>query len=671
LKLRYQLTAAFLFLAVLPLSALTLYSYQSSTRAVRRAAETESGRIAEQIENRMVSVTGDLSERIGRLRVIAPSTGEPAATGESPAAAYVERLVKTLGNAAPFVDSVEITGLEGPPQDQADAPPRPADTLRGAEPPVPPSPPAGLVKLPLLLEKIGEEVARSVAAEGKVEAAQGARELEQALRELTEELPGGARDAARGWRIQIRTKPEGKRAEAAQRAAPAEEPLRLAQEFGTELRLGDRPVGRLRAHVSASRLVEEILARTPLEEDEIPFAVDASGKVYTPKAEDLATLRAYRLVPSKNDPVVRPDEDWVVVTREDPASGLVFGLAHPVGDSLREIRRTSVRNMIYGMGMSLLALLGILPLSHRMTRNLSDVTRGADRLASGDLGAQVPVRSSDEFGTLARAFNQMAGRLKENQERLVEQERLRKELEMCRKIQSELLPRAPMRSRFADVQGVSIPARELGGDFFNYFDLPDGEIALLMGDVSGKGVPAALLMANLQATLRARLPVERELTAFVSRLDQEVEQGTAAHLYLTLFVGILDAGRGELRYINAGHPSPFVVRAQGSLARLDPTGRPVGLFSGAGYEERRVPLGPGDCLFLYTDGLVDAENSAGESFGFDRLASVLSRSAGESADGLLARVEATLLDFRGGVEAPDDAAMMVLRVGGAGPAIES
>ena len=113
----------------------------------------------------------------------------------------------------------------------------------------------------------------------------------------------------------------------------------------------------------------------------------------------------------------------------------------------------------------------------------------------------------------------MAAALEENQKRLVTQERLQKEIEMCRQIQEELLPRQPLLVPFAQVQGVSIPAREVGGDFFNYFSLTDGKIAILIGDVSGKGIAAALLMANLQATLRAKLPLNQNLAQLTEQLD--------------------------------------------------------------------------------------------------------------------------------------------------------
>src|SRR5204863_8928808 len=190
-----------------------------------------------------------------------------------------------------------------------------------------------------------------------------------------------------------------------------------------------------------------------------------------------------------------------------------------------------VRNLVVGLAIVGLALLGILPLSARLTRNLTGLSEAAEEVARGNLDARVVVRSRDELGQLARTFNRMAEQLRENQQRLVEQERLGKELEMCRKIQEELLPRDPLRSGFGEVQGISIPAGEVGGDFYNYFPMPNGDVALLVGDVSGKGVPAALLMANLQATLRARLPLETDLAALADQLDREIEASTPPELY--------------------------------------------------------------------------------------------------------------------------------------------
>ena len=179
----------------------------------------------------------------------------------------------------------------------------------------------------------------------------------------------------------------------------------------------------------------------------------------------------------------------------------------------------------------------------------------------------------------------MAADLERHQSLVVERERLRRELELSRQIQTEMLPHASLRLGAAEIKGLSIPAREVGGDFFNYFALPDGRLALLVGDVSGKGVSAALLMANVQATLRARLPLETELARLADGLDREIDANTPRGVYLTLFLGILDVERGQLRYVNAGHNPQFLLHAAGGIRPLSSTGLPIALYAGQGYSE--------------------------------------------------------------------------------------
>jgi sigma-B regulation protein RsbU (phosphoserine phosphatase) len=230
---------------------------------------------------------------------------------------------------------------------------------------------------------------------------------------------------------------------------------------------------------------------------------------------------------------------------------------------------------------------------------------------------------------------------------------------MCRRIQEELLPRGPLPLRFGEVKGVSIPAREVGGDFFNYFVLPEGEVAVLVGDVSGKGVAAALLMANLQATLHARLPLETNLGRLAEQLDVEIEASTPTSSYLTLFMAVLDAQGRRLSYVNAGHQTQFVLRARGGVEPLESVGRPLGLLPGGGYEQRELELGEGDALFLFTDGLSESEDATGEPFG-DHLPELLGELKGRPTDEILAVVESAVLEHRQGAEAADDATMVVL-----------
>ena len=297
-----------------------------------------------------------------------------------------------------------------------------------------------------------------------------------------------------------------------------------------------------------------------------------------------------------------------------------------------------------------------------MTQHVSALSAGVRQLAGGDFSARVPVRSSDEFGALASAFNRMAEDLERHQSLVVEQERLHRELELSRQIQTEMLPRAPLRLGPAEIKGVSIPAREVGGDFFNYFALPDGRMALLVGDVSGKGVSAALLMANIQATLRARLPLETDLARLADGLDREVDANTPHSVYVTLFLAILDVQARRLQYVNAGHNPQFLLHTDGSIQPLASTGMPIALYSGHGYQAAQVAFGPGDLLFFYTDGLVETENEKNEMFGADRLQALIAAELQQGVDTVLERVEQAVRTFRGSAEPFDDATMMALRI---------
>src|SRR5258707_274889 len=205
-----------------------------------------------------------------------------------------------------------------------------------------------------------------------------------------------------------------------------------------------------------------------------------------------------------------------------------------------------------------------------------------------------------------------------------------------------MLPRAPLHFGLTEVKGVSVPAREVGGDFFNYFQLDSGLVALLVGDVSGKGVGAALLMANIQASLRTRFALGQGLSAIAEAIDLDIEANSPGPVYATLFIAIFDPATRLMRYVNAGHNPQFVLRGAGGLEKLSSTGLPVGMLAGHGYSQREVQLATGDLLFFYTDGCIEMENEAGEMFGTDRLESLVTAAAHGSAAEVLTTVESAI-----------------------------
>jgi serine phosphatase RsbU (regulator of sigma subunit) len=674
--LRTRLVLAFLGLAVVPLVGLTLFSYASSVGAYRRAVEAQSSAAAEDMGARIAAVTSDLDRGLARIgdarlaRVLERGEARADRGVALDEAALAASVRAELGAAAPYVEALEFT-----PARPAAAPATPLPAPTGAVaalpalPPPPTPPPHGIViRLPERLDpETAARVAEAATAAGQAGYAAGTLEativagLQSRFEKEgleAEQAAAAARTLAGAGRALVERFAQTERGQKALQAAQEAARALLGREFSVPIEREGVTVGRLEARVRAEALLTAALGAGHRGSGELPFAIDGSGRVHV--ADESQRERVAALLESR---APRGPRDWVLVKRTDSASGLTLGIARPIGAGLDELRRAALANLAGGLLIAGVALVGILPLSRRMTRDLERVAAGAERLAQGDLDARVPVRSRDEFGRLAATFNHMAEQLRAHQDQLLGQERLRKELELSHLIQGELLPREPLKAPFVEGKGVSIPAREVGGDFFNYFALPGERVALLVGDVSGKGMPAALLMANLQATLCSRLPIEDDLATLARHLDDEMHAGSARTTFVTLFLAVLEPGGTALRYVNAGHNPPFLLSAGAEPVALEPTGRPLGLLPGGGYEERRVALAPADLLFLYTDGLTDAENAVEEPFGEARLVAALREAARDDVGGVLQRVEEAAARFRGATEADDDVTMLAIRFG--------
>ncbi len=421
-------------------------------------------------------------------------------------------------------------------------------------------------------------------------------------------------------------------------------------------------VRQMNAEINLPNVLATVFSTTRSDRGEMPFAVAKDGTIFARTAADKVSVAAFGAVAKPDGPATARLPSWIVVTTEDKSgSGLRLGVARPVSDSLATLRRTAARNAGLGLLFMVVALIGIVPLSSRLTRNLTVLSTAVSRIAQGDYRARVPVKARDEVGQLAEAFNRMAADVERHQQDAVEQERIRRELELGRQIQNEMLPHATLNLGLTEVQGVSVPAREVGGDFFNYFVLDSGHVALLMGDVSGKGVGAALMMANIQASLKIRLGLGQELAAVADAIDRDIDANSPGPVYATLFIGILDLSTRRLRFVNAGHNPQFVLRGDGGLERLAATGLPVGLISGRGYYEQSVQLSAGDLVLCYTDGVVETENEHGEMFGVERLEPLLVAAAQSPTP--LRRIEEGITTFRGLAEPFDDATLMTVKVG--------
>ena len=205
---------------------------------------------------------------------------------------------------------------------------------------------------------------------------------------------------------------------------------------------------------------------------------------------------------------------------------------------------------------------------------------------------------------------------------------LTEQLRIAEEVQAQLFPQVLPVVEHLDYQGVCIPARAVGGDYYDFLQLSPGRLWLAVGDISGKGISAALLMANLQALLRSHVPFHGdELGALVGDVNRLLHQTTDSAKFATLFCGVFDSATRELNYVNAGHCSPILHRPGQEVEFLQPTGTIVGMFEEVEFGRRSIELRTGDTLVVYTDGITEAANSDWEEFGEERLAGVVSRHA--------------------------------------------
>lgn len=191
---------------------------------------------------------------------------------------------------------------------------------------------------------------------------------------------------------------------------------------------------------------------------------------------------------------------------------------------------------------------------------------------------------------------------------------LKGELEVAREIQLAMLPAGTYRAGDADICGVTRPANTVGGDFYDVLPQRDGRVIVTIGDVAGKGSPAALLMALLLAVLRTLVDEELEACALVARLNRQICRHSPRSRFITLFYAMYTPGTGTLTYVNAGQNPPLLRRANGTIERLEGTGIALGMFEGSTYEARETSVGLGDLLILYSDGVTEAEDPAGQPF---------------------------------------------------------
>ena len=388
-------------------------------------------------------------------------------------------------------------------------------------------------------------------------------------------------------------------------------------------------------------------------QDEWVFVVDsttASESIHSALYERYLTEAPVKMVEGLDHPVgdleLNSDEygTWLsgyapILTLKGATASLIVGV---------DIRAESVllqQKRILNIGLGFLALGCGLALAvsfwlgRRISAPILQLLEGTRKVAAGELETRVNAARQDEIGDLGRSFNIMAEALVQQRENLRESARMSQELATARRIQQAMLPASAPLNRRLNIDFYLDTSTEVGGDYFDFLELSPHEIGLVIGDVTGHGVPAALLMAVIKSCLHTQVLTNHQVTEVMEIANSILYQSRFERRFMTFFYSILDTREGKLTYANAGHLYPFVYRRiTGTVETLEQASYPLGVRPTLKVRPRETILDPGDVLVFYSDGLIEATNALGEEFGFERLEALLATHGHMHAEGIKGRI---------------------------------
>jgi sigma-B regulation protein RsbU (phosphoserine phosphatase) len=353
-----------------------------------------------------------------------------------------------------------------------------------------------------------------------------------------------------------------------------------------------------------------------------------------------------------------------------PSTHWSVGLVFPKAELLGKVVTLSRDLTVFGVIGFALLLLTSLVIARSISRPLQMLEAATRTLSTGNLDTPLPrIPGDDEVARLARSFDVMRRDLRAHIDQLrtttAAKERIESEIQIARSIQMSLVPRTfPPFPERDDIELFALldPARDIGGDFYDFFMAEDDHLCLVIGDVSGKGVPAALFMAVTRTFLRMIWNVERDPAATLTRLNNELARDNEPNMFVTLFCARIHLPTGRCVFANGGHNPPFILHGDGSARRLPKVaGTLIGAMEDMAFEEGVVDLKPGDTLFLYTDGVTEALNPEEALAGEDWTLRELEKVRAKSCESLVTEMREALRRYAAGSEQSDDITMVAFR----------
>jgi sigma-B regulation protein RsbU (phosphoserine phosphatase) len=330
-----------------------------------------------------------------------------------------------------------------------------------------------------------------------------------------------------------------------------------------------------------------------------------------------------------------------------------------------------IKRLLLIVGLSVLAILVVtILITRKFTRPITRLVEVTHRIGRGDFYAALPInRSKDEISQLTNAFALMQEELvtyiHNLRDATIAKEKIESELNVAHSIQMDILPRGFLQNDAWDLHALLDSAKAVGGDLYDFFFQDENHLVIAIGDVAGKGVPAALFMMVTRTLLRAKAISGQPIHEVMKGLNTELNKDNPHQMFVTFVAGILDLRTGVMEYCNAGHNVPLHADKNNRIEALrSRNGLPLGIFEAAEYSSQQFIFQPGDTLVLYTDGVTEAVDAAGAFYTEARLTDVISKADGSTASALTAGIEADVREFATGTEQSDDITLLVLKYKG-------
>lgn len=298
-----------------------------------------------------------------------------------------------------------------------------------------------------------------------------------------------------------------------------------------------------------------------------------------------------------------------------------------------------------------------------MRRSLDALVKGMKRIGEGDLDSKIHLKSFDEYYRLANSINAMTDDLRRNINETIEKQKMEQELKTATLIQQSMLPEDDPMIKGYEISSYARPAKQMGGDYYDYIQLSDKRLGVVVGDVSGHGVPAGLLMAMTKSSLYSQIKTSYKVPDVLFAMNNMVHEVLGKKLLMTFCYSILNLDKRKLSFSSAGHHFPYLFSSKNQeLISLESIAYPLGVRKDVRYKEKSVHLMPGDMLLFYTDGIIESRNQTEEEFGFDRLEDLLRKNWHLPAKDIKENIIETIDNFTGENPQFDDITLIVIKV---------